>query len=184
MCEVYPPSEDTFLFLEALKEEKFEGRYCLEIGVGSGVITEFLAENNTVDGVDINPKAIEITKRRCKKCRIFYSDLFSSVRDKYDIIVFNPPYVPEEKEFGDIYDMSWYGGKNGRRIIDRFLDDFDMYLKKNGRMYMLQSSLSDLKKTIEKLKEKGFRTEILKTKKLFFEELIVIKAERDIINKR
>ena len=80
--------------------------------------------------------------------------------------------------------MSWYGGKNGRRIIDRFLDDFDMYLKKNGRMYMLQSSLSDLKKTIEKLKEKGFRSEILKTKKLFFEELIVIKAERDIINKR
>ena len=71
MCEVYPPSEDTFLFLEALKEEKFEGRYCLEIGVGSGVITEFLAENNTVDGVDIIPRPLRSLRGDVKNAEYF-----------------------------------------------------------------------------------------------------------------
>lgn len=46
-------------------------------------------------------------------------------------------------------------------------------------MYLLHSSLCDPKKTLRILKEKGFKTETLKSKKLFFEELTVIKSERD-----
>ncbi|MCK4247754.1 MAG: methyltransferase [Methanomicrobia archaeon] len=179
MCEVYPPSEDTFLLLEALEEENLKNRHCLEIGVGSGIITEFFAKNNVVDGVDINPKAIEITQGRCKTCNIFYSDLFSNIKKKYDIIVFNPPYVSEERKFDDIFDRSWYGGKDGRMVIDRFLEEFDNFLNLDGKMYLLHSSLCNLKKTLRMLEEKGFKTEILKSKKLFFEELTVIKSERD-----
>jgi len=179
MCDVYPPSEDTFLLLEALEKEGIKDKECLEIGVGSGVITEFLAKSNNVEGVDINLKAIEITRNKCKNCRIFYSDLFSNIKKKYDVIVFNPPYVPEERKFDDIFDRSWHGGKNGREVIDKFLDEFDSFLDLDGKMYLLHSSLCDLKKTLRILKEKSFKIEALKSKKLFFEELIVIKSERD-----
>ena len=180
MCKVYPPSEDTFLLLEALEEETLKDKYCLEIGVGSGIITEFLAKCNVVEGVDINPTAIKITRERCKTCKIFYSDLFSDVTKKYDVIVFNPPYVPEERDFNDDFDRSWHGGKDGRTIVDRFLEKFDKFLNFDGRMYLLHSTLCDLGKTLLILETKGFKTEIVKSKKLFFEELTVIKSERDI----
>ncbi|MEA1992806.1 MAG: HemK2/MTQ2 family protein methyltransferase [Euryarchaeota archaeon] len=178
MDMVYPPSEDTFLLLDVLKEEKIRDKNCLEIGVGSGVIANFLAETNNFDGVDINPTAIEITRKRCRKCRIFYSDLFSHVRKRYDIIVFNPPYLPEKREIAHIIDRSWHGGEDGRSVVDRFLREFDEFLNTDGKMYLLQSSFCDPKKTLNNLRELGYTSLILKRKKLFFEELMVIKTMR------
>ncbi len=179
MYDVYPPSEDTFLLLDTLKKEDVEGKSCLEIGVGSGAITEFLSQYNTVDGVDINSKAIEVTRKKCENANIFYSDLFSHIDKTYDVIVFNPPYVPEKQRFDHMYDRSWYGGENGRVVIDRFLAEFDDFLNLEGCAYLLQSSLSDPLKTLRILKQKGFISEILARKKLFFEELTVIKSRRE-----
>ena len=41
----------------------------------------------------------------------------------FDVILFNPPYVPtpDDEINGNGIEISWAGGVNGRRIIDRFL---------------------------------------------------------------
>ena len=62
------------------------------------------------------------------------------------MIVFNPPYLPEEKETkGDIQIV---GGKKGYEVIERFLLKAKDYLLSKGKILLLFSSLTD-KKMIE-----------------------------------
>lgn len=68
----------------------------LDMGTGSGYIALLLARSGfSVTGVDKDPKAIENARENAAinslKIDIFRSDLFSEVKDKYDIIVFNIP---------------------------------------------------------------------------------------------
>lgn len=73
----------------------------LEIGAGSGAISLTLGmeiEGSSILGVDISREALEvceINKRIHQVENVFfeYSDLFSNVEGKYDIIVSNPPYI-------------------------------------------------------------------------------------------
>jgi release factor glutamine methyltransferase len=180
MSYVYPSSDDTFFLLDVLKDEKITNNSCLEIGVGTGVIAAFLAEKNTVDGVDINHAALTYARKICPSCTLFYSDLFSHVTRQYDVIVFNPPYLPEKRELPAVGDRSWHGGRDGRVVIDTFLASFHMFLQPGGVVYLLQSSFCSPDKTITVLKKRGFHVAVLKRKRLFFEELTVIKTRRKI----
>ena len=45
------------------------------------------------------------------------SDLFENVHGKYDTIIFNPPYLPVERE-----SPQWSGGKDGFAVTGRFLE--------------------------------------------------------------
>ena len=49
----YPPSEDTFFITENIENEK--GKFALDVGSGSGYLTQLLSENfSFVVGTDIN----------------------------------------------------------------------------------------------------------------------------------
>lgn len=73
----------------------------LEIGVGSGAVSLTLGielKEAKITGVDISYKALEVCKINKEKLGVknvtfIYSDLFSNVEGKYDIIVSNPPYI-------------------------------------------------------------------------------------------
>ena len=72
----------------------------LDIGTGSGCIAIGISNltGAKVDGVDISDAALKIARKNAKlhnaDCNFFYSDLFSEVSGKYDLIVSNPPYIP------------------------------------------------------------------------------------------
>ena len=66
------------------------------------------------------------------------------------------------------------GGLDGREIIDAFLDGVKDVLKKEGKIQMVQSSLADNEKTLQKLRDLGFQAEITAKEKCFFEEIVVI----------
>lgn len=72
----------------------------LDIGTGSGCIAISISKltGAKVEGVDISKEAIKIAKKNAKyhntECEFYYSDLFSNVVKKYDLIVSNPPYIP------------------------------------------------------------------------------------------
>lgn len=138
--DVYEPSDDTFLLLDALWDDLPPDKptVALEIGCGSGVATVGLAQywkqrgyENQLDSIvtDINPKALEVAQATYRQnlnshLPVVQASLSGPIRPEcLDVIIFNPPYVvTDDSEVGqpDI-SAAWAGGKHGRVVIDEFL---------------------------------------------------------------
>jgi release factor glutamine methyltransferase len=194
--EVYHPAEDSWLLEESILEENLLGKKCLDLGTGSGIqsIAMLKAEALEVLAVDINPLALEESKKNVENFmkgiesksdtqyvghfqqafEIRESNLFSNLKEKFDFIAFNPPYVPSDG-------VKWVdldGGKNGREVIDKFLSSFSKHLTNTGVLLLLVSSLNKPKQIEEKLKKMKFDCKVVGKKKLFFEELQVLRIKR------
>jgi len=187
--DVYEPREDSLMLADYVKGAK--GRV-LDMGTGCGI--QAIIASKTADyvlGIDINEKSVELAKRNaekhnCKNCEFRKSDLFDNLytkkenkeNSKFDIIIFNPPYLPTNKEdkVAGPLDKALSGGKDGRETIDKFLKDVKKYLNKEGKILIVDSSLDDTKKTIDELEKQKLKVKILETKKMFFEELSIIEA--------
>lgn len=182
--QVYEPAEDTFLLAENLKVK--EGDIALDIGTGTGIIALLMAKKaEYVLGVDVNPIAIELAKENAKingikNVEFRVSDLFENVEGKFDIITFNLPYLPgRPEELKEPIDLALIGGKRGREVLDKFIDQVIDYLKPNGIIQIVQSSITGVEDTIEKFTKLGFKVEITAKERYFFEEIVVITAKLD-----
>lgn len=183
---VYEPAEDTFLLADNLDVR--EGERVLELGTGCGLLAILAAKSGArVVATDVNPTALECARTNARghdvdeQIDFRLGDLFEPVgNEQFDLIIFNPPYlpVPRKEELGTPLDRAWEGGPDGRAIIDRFLAELSKYLKPRGRALFAQSSLSNIKKTLQTLKANGMRAEIVARKKLPFEELFLVRARR------
>ncbi len=161
--EVYPPREDTKLILSVLGDYIKPGILVLDMGTGSGIIGRFAKELGAeVLAVDINPQAVREARKLGLKA--IQSDLFQNVTGKFDLVVFNPPYLelsPEELK-GEPIELALHGGKKGREILDRFLDQVGKFLKEGGKVIFLQSERNGIRETEDRLKRNGFNFRILK----------------------
>ena len=91
---IYEPSDDSFLLQKYVK--KYASGKVLDIGTGSGIQTLTALENTKyVLASDINLEAVK--KVRTLGINVIKSDLFSSIKGKFDLIIFNPPYLPEDR---------------------------------------------------------------------------------------
>ena len=162
----------------------YPGENVLEIGCGSGVVSKKAAElGGIVYCCDINPYAVEETKRITKdlNVKVFLGNMFEPFKGKkFDVILFNPPYVITDETDIDntLIGLSWNGGKDGRKLIDPFLKEFDNYLRENGRVYLIHPDYCNLEKTKKILKEKGFKFKIVGEEKLFFERLFCLEIKK------
>ncbi len=134
---MYYPAEDSKL-LEKWVKKKVRGRV-LDMGTGSGILAFAAANADEVIGVDIDPESIEYAKAHNKfeNVKFVVSDLFEKVNEKFDWIIFNPPYLPPSK-----YDNEIDTTDNG--VIRRFLSEAKNYLKEGGRILILLSSLNPI----------------------------------------
>jgi len=179
---IYEPKEDSALLADNLIIEK--GDYVLDMGCGSGIQAIVASRKaKKVLAADINPQAIETTRRNAEinnAENIDYriSDLFGNINgnEKFDLILFNPPYVPSDEK--DMEAKAWAGGTMGRETIDRFIEDAPKHLTEKGRIQLLVSSVNDIQDIIKKLKKKNLETKIVASQRLWFEELFVIQAKR------
>lgn len=177
---VYEPAEDTFLFADNLELRKTDR--VLEIGPGTGIISVIAAKTaRKVVAVDINPEAVECTRQNAEhnrvKVEVKEGDLFDAVEDdKFDLVLFNTPYLPTDEDdmVHEKLGAAWEGGADGRKTIDRFLDGLKCHLKPCGRVQLVQSSLSDIQKTLKKLEDTGFNASVTASEHYFFEEVVVI----------
>jgi release factor glutamine methyltransferase len=182
--EVYEPAEDTFLFAENLDLNRRDE--VLEIGTGTGLIAISASKNSRrVIATDINKAAIKcalknLVTNQSYNVELREGNLFEPVEDeKFDVVLFNTPYLPtteEEKLEGNL-NPAFDGGLDGRDTIDAFIDGVRDVLKNEGRIQMVQSSLADNDKTIQRLTDIGFKAEITAMEKCFFEEIVVITAK-------
>lgn len=179
--EVYEPAEDTFLFAENLELSRRDE--VLEIGTGTGLIAICASQNSRkVIATDINKAAIScalknVVTNHAYNVELREGNLFEPVHEeKFDVVLFNTPYLPTAKDekLEENINAAFDGGPDGRDTIDAFLDGVKDVLKKEGRIQMVQSSLADNDKTIQRLKALGFQVEISASSKCFFEEIVVI----------
>ena len=171
--DVYPPSDDSILLIEFL--DVVQNERILEIGCGSGVVSIHCAKYGcAVTAVDINPSAVECTRENAQlngvEIDVRLSDLFENVRERFDTIVFNLPYLPVIDE-GELA-KAWSGGEDGLGPLPRLLDEANDHLFENGRVVVVVSSLMDRKKLDSLLSKHEVRK--LGEVPLFFERLEVL----------
>jgi release factor glutamine methyltransferase len=160
--------------LEAL--EIHERHKVLEIGTGCGIIAlECARVGAVVVATDINIFATSLARfnywRNCDRLRgtveIRQGDLFSVVNpnEKFDVIIFNPPYLPtrpNERIGGSCnFNLAMDGGSDGLQLTERFIAGCKRYLQSNGYAYFVFSSLSDRDKLVRYLSRCGLIADVV-----------------------
>ena len=169
--EVYDPAEDSFLLLESLSINPTDT--ILEVGTGCGLIAlDCATRGSHVICTDINPFAVQLTRRNIEQNRtllkgsleVRHGDIFSVLHknEKFDVIIFNPPYLPTSKKekLGGWFDVATDGGKDGLSLTKRFIHGLRPHLLHNGRAYFIFSSLSNRSRLETYLKNESFSFEI------------------------
>lgn len=165
----YPPSEDTFFIANNIENEK--GDRALDVGSGSGYLTKLLAENfKFVVGTDINFQVLKSQTYRTPNLVCCNSS--DALNIKFDLVVCNLPYLATE----EILDIATDGGQEGLEIPKKIFDSVAPNIKKDGRLVFVTSSLSNYEKLINYAQQLGLKAEIVAKKRLFFEELILVRA--------
>ncbi len=107
----------------------------IDLGTGSGCIAITLKKclnDVNVSAADISLDALELAKENSKLNKVdinfIVSDMIDDIKDKYDVIISNPPYIPYDGYVEDVV-------KNNEPHIALFADDnglffYDKILKK------------------------------------------------------
>ena len=202
MFEVYEPREDSFMLSGHVKKYSKGFVLDVGTGSGIQAIAAS-EKAKLVIGVDISRDAIKLAtenaiKQNVKNICFLESSLFGffkkieakkqfknnclkNLKNKkiqnflekkilFDLIIFNPPYLPQDE---GIDDKSIYGGKKGHETLNKFLSQAGYYLKENGKILIVFSSLTKKEKVDELLKDYCFEFKQVDEKKLFFESLFV-----------
>lgn len=179
--DIYQPAEDSYLLQKFVR--RFATGRVLDIGTGSGIQALTAIEVPSVRevvAVDINPKAVkalreEIEKKKLRKIKVVEGDLFEDLDGSFNLITFNPPYLPQDK---GIEDKALYGGKKGWEISERFFKDVSNHMFPSGLVLFLFSTLTNKKKIEEIIERNLLEWEELGREKIAFEELFVYKVSK------
>ena len=168
----YKPSEDSILLLETIKSYDKTFERALEVGCGSGfVIINLPLEEKVKRGVaiDIDDDAIFITKVNSflngvyKRLKVIKSNLLEGLKEKnFDLVFFNPPYLPKDEYLlDDKLDLWTIGGNKGNEKAKAFVEQAINLISENGKVLVLLSSLSDLEDFEKFLSLKGLKYKIV-----------------------
>jgi len=114
-----------------------------------------------------------VESKRNRRIYAVHSDLFNSLIGKFDTIIFNPPYLPEDPMESAESALATTGGKQGYELLERFIRHAPKFLKRNGRIIVAFSSLTDKEKIEKIITESNLLFVELAKQKVSFEELYV-----------
>ena len=180
---IYSPREDSYLLEKQVKLYS-KNKSVLDIGSGSGIqsLAALNSGASSVTASDISDEVISHLKKIVKDnnypIKIIQSNLFSKIKSSFDLIVFNPPYLPEDKEEDKDSQLATTGGKHGDEIILNFLKQAQAHLNKKGIILLLLSSLTPQDNITKLLSQLNLSYSIISSQKLFFETLEVWEIRR------
>lgn len=164
------PQPDTEILVEEVIQltNDITGPKILDLCTGSGAIAislEKYIQNARVVASDISSKALEIAsknaKDNCLNINFLQSDLFVNVKDKFNIIVSNPPYIKTKeiatlsKEVQNEPHIALDGGQDGLNFYRKIINEAHKYLKDSG--YLCLEIGYDQKEDVIKLINKSNR---------------------------
>ncbi len=169
-----PRPETEILVEEALKIiEKNNLTKILDIGTGSGCIPISIVLNNknvTAHAVDISKQALNTAERNAllhnvyDRINFYYSDVLENVKEKFNIIISNPPYIPlkdketlqiEVKDF-DPPSALFTNDEDGIEFYEEIISNAEDFLLPNGYL-IFELGKGQHEKVSTLLREYGFR---------------------------
>ncbi|WP_273754587.1 peptide chain release factor N(5)-glutamine methyltransferase [Bartonella sp. MM73XJBT.G] len=176
--ETLEPRPDTETLVDLVlpfikkQSEKSEKITLLDMGTGSGAIAIAILKQvpqSYAVAVDISENALKTAKKNAENADVInrftplLSDWFDSVTGQFDLIVSNPPYIPEKdiqnlaKEVR-LYDplRALIGGKDGLDFYRRLSDKAANYLKAEGYI-AVEIGSSQEKEVCDLFEKNGFK---------------------------
>ncbi len=148
------------LLLDAIPLEEVGGKI-LDMGCGYGVLGIVLGKITKahIDMVDVNLRALHLTKRNIlinnvSDIDVFESNVYENITGKYSSIITNPPI------------------RAGKKIVYQMVMNASNYLEKDGKLFLVIRKEQGAKSLIVDL-EKVYNVKVLERKKGFY----VIKCE-------
>lgn len=146
---------------ELIKNCDYNFKTVLDVGCGYGFMGITLAKkyNVKVDMIDINERAIHLAKKNINinkvEGRAFVSNIYENIKDKYDLIITNPPI------------------RAGKEVVLKILKEAILHLNPDGELWFVirkDQGAKSIKKELENnydclviAKNKGFY--VIKSKK-------------------
>ncbi|MBP2132875.1 release factor glutamine methyltransferase [Methanomicrobium sp. W14] len=174
--QVYQPEEDTYLLLECALKEARPCENIIEVGTGSGKIAgEIKKISENTFAIDINPYACTASKK--KGIEVIRGDLLSCINKRFDLIIFNPPYLPTQpgERIDDWLEYALDGGISGRNTIERFAGMLEKAMTDNGRCLLLISSLTGKDEVLADLSSLELNVCVISERCIEDEKLYVLK---------
>ena len=152
----------------------------LDIGTGSGIqaITAGRKASKVI-AVDINPEAVRFAAKNVRNnglesiVSVMEGDLFSPIdrQYKFDVILFTPPYM--EGKPGTDFEHALFD--HDKQLAERFFRDAKEYLKPDGYIQMLYSSIARPQRVLEISRQLGWNHILTAKEKTFTEEFFIYK---------
>lgn len=143
------------LLIEIMIKNIDKNKSILDVGCGYGFIGISLAKilNSKVVMVDINKRAIHLTNMNIKENKVnaqaFESNIYENVKEKFDVIVSNPPI------------------RAGKNIVLEILERAHEFLNINGELWFVIRKDQGAKSIAKEL-EKIYKIEIMEKSKGFY----------------
>ena len=115
----------------------------LDVGCGCGPIGLYIAMNSKnycVDMIDVNDRAINLTKKSIEENKltninVYRSNVYENVKNKYDAIITNPPIHA------------------GKEIVYSIIKNAKNYLNDNGELWIVMRKDQGAKSMIKDMKD-------------------------------
>ena len=116
-------------------------RRAIDLGTGSGVHAILASDHcETVVSVDVNSRALEFARFNAAingtgNIEFVQSDLFNSIESTCDLLLANPPYLPDGASCAG--DNFWSGGVEGSSILRRIVQAIPTRLDPDGTAHLI-----------------------------------------------
>ena len=189
--DVLIPRADTEVLVEEVIQiaKKINAKKILDLCTGSGAIAISLAkyiESSQITATDISEKALTIAEKNAennnveKQIAFLPSDLFEELpKEKYDIIVSNPPYIKREvvktleKQVQREPLMALDGGWDGLDFYRKIIHQADDFLKYGGYL-CLEIGYDQKMEVMELIEREEKYTDTYSKKDLYGNDRVVV----------
>ncbi|MGC8676497.1 MAG: methyltransferase [Candidatus Micrarchaeia archaeon] len=184
--DVYGPAEDTLLAVEASERciaTKPEGKGidALDMGCGTGLIGLCMAKSAKVRSVvlaDISENAVNLASSNIvrngmtAKAKAVRSNLFENISGRFDIMVFNAPYLRSDESEPESEAAMLSGGSQGIELSLEFLKQAKSHSGRCASVVLVASSLGNLIKLEREAAKLGYSEQDKLTAHYFFEDIV------------